>query len=140
MNRYKGEWIASTFELLVAVLLAALVAAVMLSVYRAGLQTADEGILRAQLRALRMQGKLFRAVHGHAPQDLRELITDSYSQFPMGAAAKNEQPGTILLKPEVVQSVAMDEVGYPVDPWGKRFEMEPGTGRIHSVTKHYEDW
>lgn len=140
MNRYKGVWISSTFELIVAVFLVALAAAFMLSAYRAARVTADEGILTAQLRALRMQEKLFRVVHGKRPVDLRELVNDSYSRFPMGAKQTDRQPVTGLVEPEAVLAAAADEDGFPVDPWGRRYEVDPVTGRIHAVAGNYEDW
>jgi type II secretory pathway pseudopilin PulG len=140
VSRYRGERIGSTFEILVAVFMAALAATFIVSLYLAQMKRVEEGVLRAQLRAFRMQQRLFTVVNGRGPRDLKELVNDSYSLFPLGAREVKEQPSTGMVSPEAVMSTAVDEQDHPVDPWGNRYVIDPVTGRIHSVTKSYEDW
>jgi type II secretory pathway pseudopilin PulG len=140
MNRYRDQWTGFTLEFFAAVFLIGLIAAVMLTLYRSTTKTADEGILVAQLRALRMQQKLFRVVHGREPNDLKELVYDDYSVFPLGGAGREGGAAADLWKPGAVLAVAANRSGDPVDPWGAPYVMDPETKRIYSGTKNYETW
>ncbi|GBE14901.1 MAG TPA: hypothetical protein ENH32_02115 [Proteobacteria bacterium] len=131
---------ASATETVVSVGVLMIIFALMLSVYSGQVHRADEGILRAQLRALRMQAKLFKVVRGRWPRDTRELVQDSLSIFPLGAADLPEEPASKLLKPGPVLAVAADGDGYPIDPWGNRFVYERLTGHIRPGTEDYESW
>jgi len=87
-----------------------------------------------------MQEKLFTIVNGRGPVDMKELVNDDYSLFPMGGRPLKQQPSAGMLKSEAVLAAAVDKEGYPVDPWGNRYQIQPGTGRIHSATEGYEAW
>jgi len=131
---------ASAVETIAGVAVLMIIFAFMLSIYSGQVHRADEGILRAQLRALRMQAKLFKVVRGRWPQDTKELVQDPLSIFPLGAANLPQEPASRMLKAGPVLAVAADEDGYPVDPWGNRFVYERLTGRIRSGMEGYESW
>lgn len=140
MTRPGGDAGASATETIAGVAVLMIIFAFMLSIYIGQIHRADDGILRAQLRALRMQAKLFRVVRGRWPQDTRELVQDSLSTFPLGAADIPQEPVTRMLKAGPVLAVAVDGDGYPIDPWGNRFVYERLTGRIRSGMEGYESW
>lgn len=140
MRNALNERIAPAFEAIIAASMVALAAALVLSFYLGQVKAAEEGILKAQLAALRSQRRVFRVVNGREPADLRELVQEDHSIFPMGAHELPQQPGTAMLRPEAVEAAGADRDLYPVDPWGKRYSIEPVSGRIHSVTPGYEDW
>ena len=140
MNRYQDQWTGAALEISAAVFLIGLIAAVMLVLYQSSVKRADEGILQSQLRALRMQKKLFRVVHGREPSDLKELVYDDYSTFPAGGRDMEGTTTAGLFKPAAVLAVAVNRFGDPVDPWGAPYVMDPVTKRIHSATKNYENW
>ena len=131
---------ASAAETIAGVGVLMIIFTFMLSVYIGQVHRADEGILRAQLRAMRMQIKLFRVVRGRWPLDTRELVQDPLGVFPLGAADIPQEPASRLLKTGPVLAVAADSDGYPIDPWGIRFVYEPLTGRVRSGMEGYESW
>lgn len=140
MSRYGGERIGISFEIMVGSLLVMVAGAFVASFFLTQIRKADEGVLKAQLRAFRTQQKVFTVVNGRAAWDMKELVNDSFSMFPLGGQDLEQQPGSGLLDPEAVRAAAIDMDDHPIDPWGNRYTIDPATGRIHSVTEGYEDW
>lgn len=140
MSSFGGERIGVTFEIMVGSLLVLTAGALVTAFFMTQVRKADEGVLKAQLRAYRTQQRVFTVVHGRMARDLKELVNDSYSMFPLGGRELEQQPSSGLLDPDAVRAVAVDAGDHPIDPWGNRYVIDPATGRIHSVTEGYEDW
>jgi hypothetical protein len=109
-------------------------AAVMIVIYLAAMERAQDGVATARLRALRTQERVFRAMVGRLPADLRELTESRWSLFPLGTAGLAAEPVSQALRAAEVDPSAMDAAGYPVDPWGMRFAYDPATGGIRCAT------
>jgi len=127
-------------ELLAAVAVLMGIFGIMLSIYGTQVGRANEGILTAQLRALRAQVRVFRVLKGRWPYDTKELVGSSISLFPLGALDLDEAPVSKVLKEGPVIAYAMDDMGYPVDPWGNRYAYDPVNGKIGSALEKYAGW
>ncbi len=114
--------------------------AVMLAVYGSQMRRINEGIMTAQLRAMRTQVRVFRAVKGRWPEDIKELVHSPWNMFPLGAFDVEEEPVTRILKEEIEINYAVDELGFPVDPWGGRYAYDPENGKVGSAQERYSDW
>ena len=133
--RRRGERGASAVEAAVAACLLLGVAAVMIVIYLAAVERAQDGVAVARLRALRTQERVFRVMVGRRPRDLRELVESHWSLFPLGTAGLAVEPVSLALRAQEVDPTAMDAAGYPVDPWGRRFAYDPATGGIRCATQ-----
>ncbi len=127
-------------ELLAAVAVLLGIFGIMLSVYGTQVRRANEGIMTAQLSAMRVQVRVFRVLEGRWPDDTRELVGSRFSLFPLGALDLDEAPVSKILKDEPVMAYAADDMGYPVDPWDNRYAYDPVTGKIGSALEKYAGW
>ncbi len=140
MRERQGERGATAAETAAATVLVMGLFALMIALYSSAVSRAEEGVLRAQLHALRNQERVFRAVSGRHPRDLLELVRSSLSLFPLGTADLAIAPVSRALREEAVRPAAMDGAGYPVDPWGNRYAYDASTGRVRSATPGRERW
>jgi type II secretory pathway pseudopilin PulG len=137
---YRKEIGVTAPELLVVVAVLMGIFGIMLSIYGTQVRRANEGILTAQLRAMRAQARVFRVLSGNWPDDTKELVNSRLSLFPLGALDLEEAPVSKILEDEPVIAYAVDDMGYPVDPWGNRYAYDPVTGKIISSMEKYADW
>lgn len=140
VGRIRKESGVSAPELLAAVAVMMGIFGMMLSIYGTQVRRTNEGILVAQLRAMRAQARVFRVLMGRWPGDTRELVESRLSLFPLGAHDLDEAPVSKVLKDEPVIAYAVDETGFPVDPWGIRYAYDPLSGKIGSAQDKYADW
>jgi hypothetical protein len=78
-----------------------------------------------------MSIQLYHMLNGRYPADLKELLT---KRFLMPT-----KEGTIF-SDQYLKSRALDQNGYPVDPFGQRYLYNPALGRVTSSTRGYENW
>ena len=89
-------------------------------------RVANERALIDELRAVRMAVGLYLEINKEYPTSLKDLTTNS---FTMGDRTVH-----------YLTNIKSDEEGYPIDSFGKRFNYDPGTGRVWSAEKQYSSW
>ena len=109
---------------------------VVLSYYLRFVTQTREVAMKAELRSIRTAVNAYRAEHGNqSPENLRVLSAEKYiiqqdENTPQaGPAGRN-----------YLTVSALDEEGYPVDPFGNRYRYDPKTGDVASETEGYGSW
>lgn len=92
---------------------------------------AQSSALRAELGNIRMSLELYKILTNQYPEDLRILLKKRY-MFPV--------KDNTFFEREYLESTALDEEGYPLDPFGNRFRYDPKAGKVFSSTEGYEKW
>ena len=115
---------------LVCLLVAGLTVAFM-TYYERMAQEARQTALKVGLANIRLSTELYRALNGRYPHDLKHLLSE---RFLIPA-----EQGTIL-NDWYLRAQALDHSGYPVDPFGERYQYEPASGRVSSGTRGYQNW
>jgi type II secretory pathway pseudopilin PulG len=87
--------------------------------------------LKVGLANIRLSTELYRALNGRYPGDLKELLSERF-------LIPTEQG--IFLNDWYLRAQALDPSGYPVDPFGERYQYEPASGRVSSGTRGYQNW
>ena len=92
--------------------------------------------MKAELQNIRTAVNGYRAQHGNRrPESLQVLTTEKY------IVQKDERdPQAKPLERHYLEVYAVDEEGYPVDPFGNRYRYDPKTGDVGSGTAGYEYW
>jgi hypothetical protein len=116
--------------LLVCFVVAGLVVA-MMTYFNSLAREARETALRMGLGNIRMGVRLYHALNERYPMDVRELLTTGYL-LPAGKDS--------VFVPQYLEAQALDQDGYPVDPFGQRYRYDPVGGRVLSDTKGYGQW
>ncbi len=115
---------------LVCVLVVGL-AAVMMTYLDHLTHEARETALRMGLGNIRMSVRLYHALNERYPKDVKELLTTRYL-----IPTKEDT----IFSDRYLDAQALDADGYPVDPFGHRYEYDPKQGRVASSTEGYERW
>jgi type II secretory pathway pseudopilin PulG len=115
---------------LVCVLIVVLAAAMMMYLDRLT-REARETALRMGLGNIRMSVRLYQALNERYPKDVKELLTTGYL-----LPTKEDT----IFSDRYLDAQALDADGYPVDPFGHRYEYDPKQGRVASSTRGYEQW
>jgi type II secretory pathway pseudopilin PulG len=116
--------------LLVCILIAGMIAGFM-SYYGRMIQEARETALRTGLANIRLSIQLYRVLNGRYPVHLKELLS---KRFLMPT-----KEGTIF-GDHYLRAHALDQNGYPIDPFGQRYHYNASLGRVASSTSGYENW
>jgi hypothetical protein len=78
-----------------------------------------------------MAMNLYRALnHNEIPKDLRQLVDERFATTVRGT----------FFEGRYLVGFALDEQGYPVDPFGNRYTYNSQTGEVRSNTRGYEAW
>ena len=115
---------------LVCVLVVGL-AAVMMTYLDHLTREARETALRMGLGNVRMSVRLYHALNERYPRDVKELLTTRYL-----IPTKEDT----IFSDRYLDAQALDADGYPIDPFGHRYEYDPKQGRVASSTAGYERW
>jgi type II secretory pathway pseudopilin PulG len=129
----KRKWLAgfTIFDtLLVCILMAGLMAAFMIY-YGRTIQESRKTALQTNLASIRLSIQLYHTLNGRYPKDLAELLT---KRFLMPT-----REGTIF-SDQYLKAQALDQGGYPIDPFGQRYRYDPALGHVSSGTHGYENW
>jgi hypothetical protein len=116
--------------LLVCFVVAGLVVA-MMTYFDSLTREARETALRMGLGNIRMGVRLYHVLNERYPKDVRELFSTGYL-LPAGKDS--------VFEAKYLESQALDNGGYPVDPFGHRYRYDPAMGRVLSSTTGYERW
>ena len=92
---------------------------------------ARETALKMGLGNIRMSVRLYQALNERYPKDVKELLATRYL-----IPTKEDT----IFSDRYLDAQALDTDGYPVDPFGHRYEYDPKQGRVASSTKGYEQW
>lgn len=128
MKDQKGLGIVDT--IIVCMLVSAFIV-VVIPYYKKIALEAQRSALRAELGNIRMSLELYKVLTNQYPEDLRVLLKKRY-MFP----ARNDT----FFKEEFLNHTALDKEGYPLDPFGNRFQYNSRTGKLSSSTEGYEKW
>ena len=115
---------------LMCVLVVVLAAAMMMYFDRLA-REARETALKMGLGNIRMSVRLYQALNERYPKDIKALLTTGYV-----IPAKEDT----IFSDRYLDAQTLDADGYPVDPFGHRYEYDPKQGRVSSSTKGYEQW
>lgn len=129
--RLKGEQGLGIIDTLIVVVLISIFMGVLIPKYQRTAQEAREVALQISIGNIRKAVQVYVLTKQKIPGDLRDLIREKYV-FPI-------KEGTIFTD-QYLKTAALDETGYPVDPFGNRYGYDPKTGRLYSTTKGYEKW
>ncbi|MBI3595848.1 MAG: type II secretion system protein [Nitrospirae bacterium] len=129
--RLKGEQGLGIVDTLIVLVLISIFIGVLLPKYQRMAQEAREVALQISLGNIRKAMQMYVLTKQKIPTDLRVLMNERYA-FPI-------KEGTIFTD-QYLKAIALDEAGYPMDPFGNRFGYDPSNGRVYSTTKGYEKW
>ncbi|HTN44353.1 MAG TPA: type II secretion system protein [Nitrospiria bacterium] len=129
--RFKGEQGLGIVDTLIVVVLISIFIGVLLPKYQRVAQEARETAMQMSLGNLRKAIQVYQLTRQKIPADLKVLVQERFI-FPI-------KEGTIFTD-QYLKTNALDEAGYPVDPFGHRFGYDPANGRVYSTTKGYERW
>ena len=129
--RLKGEQGLGIIDTLIVVVLISIFMGVLIPKYQRMAQEAREVALQISLGNIRKAIQVYVLTKQKMPTDLRDLIREKYV-FPI-------KEGTIFTD-QYLKTAALDDAGYPVDPFGNRYGYDPKIGRLYSTTKGYEKW
>ena len=115
---------------IVCVLVVVLAAAMMMYLDRLT-REARETALKMGLGNIRMSVQLYQALNERYPKDIKALLNTRYL-----IPAKEDT----IFSDRYLDAQTLDADGYPVDPFGHRYEYDPKQGRVASSTKGYEQW
>lgn len=124
----KGLGIIDT---IVVCLLVAIMFVVLIPRYQRMAKDARETALRMGLTNMRSSIQLYVLLNNKPPEDLKDLLGKRYL-IPT-------KEGTIF-NDQYLKALALDNEGYPIDPFGNRYSYEPKEGRVSSTTEGYEKW
>jgi len=127
--RLKGEQGLGIVDTLIVVVLISVFMGVLIPKYQRMAQEAREVAMQISIGNIRKAIQVYVLTKQKIPGDLRDLIREQYV-VPM-------KEGTIFTD-QYLKTAAMDEAGYPVDPFGNRYGYEPSNGRVYSTTKGFE--
>ncbi len=116
--------------LLVCILIAGLMAAFM-TYYGRIIQEARKTALQTDLASIRLSIQLYHTLNGRYPTDLPELLT---KRFLMPT-----KEGTFF-SDQYLRAHALNQSGYPIDPFGQQYRYDPTVGHVSSSTHGYEHW
>lgn len=119
------------YDAVLVCLAAALLFGAIHAYFEPTIRAAQEVALRTGLNAMRSAIQLYTIREGHAPADIRTLLSRGYLQ------PTERSP---LFVPAYLLNQALDAEGFPVDPFGNRFLYDPATGRVRSQTPGYSTW
>lgn len=118
-------------ETIIVCLLVAILFGVLIPKYQRMARDAREVALRMGLTNIRTAIQLYTLLNTRPPEDLKELLGKRYL-IPT-------KDGTIF-NDQYLKTLALDNEGYPIDPFGNRYIYDPKDGRVSSKTKGYEGW
>jgi type II secretory pathway pseudopilin PulG len=104
---------------------------VLIPKYQRMAQEAREVALQISLGNIRKAVQVYVLTKQKIPTDLRDLIRERYV-FPI-------KEGTVFTD-QYLKILALDDAGYPIDPFGNRYGYDPKIGRLYSTTQGYEKW
>jgi len=129
--RLKGEQGLGIVDTLIVVVLLSIFIGVLLPKYQRMAEEARETALQMSLGNLRKAVQVYVLTQRKIPADLRVLMKERFA-VPI-------QEGTIFTE-QYLKTNALDEAGYPIDPFGNRYGYDPSNGRVYSTTKGYKTW
>ncbi len=106
-------------------------------------QEAKEVALRSGLQNIRTSINLYRAYHGNSNPESLKILVEAKVLAPNRAGEQSAAPyliQTSLLEKVYLDAYAVDEEGYPIDPFGNRYNYDPKSGDVASRTSGYETW
>ena len=104
---------------------------VLIPKYERMAQEAREVALQISLGNIRKAVQVYVLTQQRIPADIRDLLRERFV-FPI-------KEGTVFTD-QYLKTSALDEEGYPIDPFGNRYGYEPSPGRVYSTTRGYEKW
>ncbi|MBI3607704.1 MAG: hypothetical protein HY207_07040 [Nitrospirae bacterium] len=128
---WREEHGRTAFDALVACTLVAGFLIVMMAYFEHAIREARETALKMGLANIRMSVRLFHALNERNPGNITDLLTQKLL-FPTSE-------GTFF-SDSYLQAQALDNQGYPVDPFGHRYRYGQERGSVSSTTKGYEQW
>lgn len=99
--------------------------------------------MKSELQTIRTAINAYRALNRNRnPESLKALLTERYivpkdKQEPMEQKYLKQAR---LFERHYLDVYTLDQEGYPIDPFGKRYRYDPKTGDVISGTKGYESW
>lgn len=128
MGKDKGLGIIDT---LIVLVLISIMIGVVIPRYLGIAEEARETALQSGLLNIRMAIRVYRMVNERYPEDLKALVNKRF--------ILTVREDTIFTQ-EYLRTLAVDEEGYPLDPFGNRYRYDPMSGYVASATEGYENW
>lgn len=119
------------FELVVTLTIIGIFSGILALFIHEAAVIAKETTLRSELYDLRLSLVLYKAIKKRNPDDLKELMEARYG---------HTGSGEVLFAEKFLNVVGIDAEGYPVDPFGNRFEYNSKYGTVRPLTGGYENW
>lgn len=127
----------TVYEALLVAMLVGIFMFVGISRYISGVKAVREVALRAELLNLRNAVNLYVMLNKKLPASLKVLLKEK-AVIPKSNIEGRDY--TIMLIGNFVESMTVDDDGYPLDPFHNRYSYNPTTGRVKTSTKGYEAW
>ncbi|MEO5657264.1 MAG: type II secretion system protein GspG [Nitrospiria bacterium] len=99
--------------------------------YAPTIREGREAALQTGLANMRTAIQLYSLKEGRQPEDLKILLTKGY--------LVPTKEGSIFIQ-RYLEGQSLDTEGYPIDPFGHRFEYDRLQGKVRSRTDGYQSW
>jgi len=120
------------FETILVTIFVALFLIIAVEKFWTSARIAREGALQIELSNIRRAVSFYLITKGKLPDSLKQLVKEQVVIPKHDVLVRMEWP--------FIQEMALDEEGYPLDVFGRRFSYDPKTGMVKSGTKGYEMW
>lgn len=131
MKALRNEAGLGIIDTLVVVIVISVLIGVALPKYQQTVQQAREVALQVSLASIRKAVQVYVLLKGRPPADIRDLLAERYI-----FATKDDT----IFSGQYLKSLALDQHGYPVDPFGGRFGYDAANGRVYATTTGYATW
>ncbi len=121
------------FETIIVCLVVSTLILVVFRQYKKMEDRARRNAMSMELTNMRLAIRLYRMINNRYPSSLRELVREKY-YFPddrkPASGAVEGAPSSDFFERKYLEAQAFDEMGCPIDPYGRRFEYDPYSGRV----------
>ncbi len=126
----------SAVEALFVVVFISILLLVAVTRYNSSVKSVRETALIVETANLRTAVNYYVMVNGKLPGSIKGLMkyADASDKYIEGEDYR------VAILGKYVESMTLDGEGYPLDPFGNRYEYDSRTGRVRSSTKGYERW
>lgn len=104
----------TSFENIIVLLFIFVLMVVLLDYYKKYEYVVKKRVSYEQLYQINTAIVIYMAVNGKLPKDLKELVSKNFV----------EKRENYLIKKKYIEGLAIDDEGFPVDGWGRRFKYD----------------
>ncbi|HAO93546.1 MAG: hypothetical protein A2X93_09625 [Deltaproteobacteria bacterium GWC2_56_8] len=127
----------SAIEALLVAVLVAVFVLIAVDRYYSSVRTVKETALLVEMSNLRSALSYYLMFNEKLPISLKEMVDRGVDASKRGIEGADYR---IVISGKYVETMTLDPEGFPVDPFGNRYNYDASSGMIRSSTRGYERW